>query len=63
MMVEDGGGLTLQGSTTVWPTTASTLAGSVLSMVTPPRVKLRREEGAERERKDRKKEKERKERK
>lgn len=38
--VEDGGGLTLQGSTTVWPTKASTLDGSSLSMVTPPTVKL-----------------------
>lgn len=39
--VEDGGGLTLQGSTTVWPTRASTLDGSSLSMVTPPTVKLK----------------------
>lgn len=39
--VEDGGGLTLQGSTTVWPTKASTLDGSSLSMVTPPTVKLK----------------------
>lgn len=39
--VEDGGGLTLQGSTTVWPTKASTEDGSLLSMVTPPTVKLR----------------------
>lgn len=45
MMVEDGGGLTLQGSTTVWPTKASTVEGSVLSMVTSPRVKLRTQEG------------------
>lgn len=41
MTVEDGGGLTLQGSTTVWPTKASTVGGSVLSIVTPSRVKLR----------------------
>lgn len=39
--VEDGGGLTLQGSTTVWPTKASTLDGSSLSMVTPPTVRLK----------------------
>lgn len=39
--VEDGGGLTLQGSTTVWPTKASTVDGSSLSMVTPPTVKLK----------------------
>lgn len=45
MTVEDGGGLTLQGSTTVWPTKASTVEGSVLSMVTSPRVKLRKQEG------------------
>lgn len=45
--VEDGGGLTLQGSTTVCPTKASTVDGSVFSMVTPPRVKLRRHEGTQ----------------
>lgn len=39
--VEDGGGLTLQGSTTVCPTKASTEDGSPLSMVTAPTVKLR----------------------
>lgn len=39
--VEDGGGLTLQGSTTVWPTKASTVDGSSLWMVTPPTVKLK----------------------
>lgn len=39
--VEDGGGLTLQGSTTVWPTKASTEDGSPFSMVTAPTVKLR----------------------
>lgn len=39
--VEDGGGLTLQGSTTVWPTKASTEDGSLLSMVTAPTVKLK----------------------
>ena len=49
MTVEEGGGLTLQGSTTVWLTKASTVSGSVLSMVTPPRVKLRRHEEERRE--------------
>lgn len=44
LTVEDGGGLTRQGSTTVWPTKASTVEGSVLSMLTSPRVKLRKEE-------------------
>lgn len=39
--VEDGGGLTLQGSTTVWPTKASTEDGSSFSMVTAPTVILR----------------------
>lgn len=54
--VEDGGGLTLQGSTTVWPTKASTMDGSSLSMVTAPTVKLktvqirgREEEGRKRD--------------
>lgn len=42
--VDEGGGLTLQGSTTVWPTKASTLSGSLLSMLTPARVKLREHE-------------------
>lgn len=39
--VEDGGGLTLQGSTAVWPTNASTTDGSLLSMVTAATVKLK----------------------
>lgn len=43
--VEDGGGLTLQGNTTVWPTNASTVAGSLLSMVTPSTVRLGTQEG------------------
>ncbi|KAG7274687.1 hypothetical protein CRUP_004611 [Coryphaenoides rupestris] len=34
--VEEGGGLTLQGSTAVWPTSASTADGSDWSMATPP---------------------------
>lgn len=38
--VDDGGGLTLQGNTTVWPTNASTVDGSDLSMDTSPKVKL-----------------------
>lgn len=46
--VEDGGGLTLQGSTTVCPTKASTVGGSDLSIVTPSRVKLRKDEGKHR---------------
>lgn len=43
---EDGGGLTRQGSTAVWPTKASTVDGSDLSMVTSPRVKLRERDDA-----------------
>lgn len=54
MTVEDGGGLTLQGSTTVWPTKASTVEGSLLSMVTPPKVKLRTQEGIQGEEEGRK---------
>lgn len=56
--VEDGGGLTLHGSTTVWPTRASTVSGSLLSMVTPPRVRLRTEEVAQQGKEGRKGEKE-----
>ena len=49
MRVEEGGGLTLQGSTAVWPTRASTRDGSDGSMVTPPpRVRLGEEGGEER---------------
>lgn len=59
MTVEDGGGLTLQGSTTVCPTKASTVDGSVLSMVTWPRVRLGEQEKEKEEqgREDREKEK------
>lgn len=38
--VDEGRGLTLQGSTPVCPTKASTVSGSDLSMLTPPRVRL-----------------------
>jgi len=54
MMVDEGGGLTLQGSTTVWPTKASTVSGSLLSMVTPPRVRLGKHEGIQGKRAERK---------
>ena len=45
--VLEGGGLTLQGRTTVWPARASTVSGSPLSMETPPRVKLGEQGGAQ----------------